>query len=137
MIPILTREAKKFIGALTLDTLSQKRAQPTIPHISLAQQADLIVIAPATANVIGRIANGLADDLLTETVMAATCPVLIAPAMNTGMWNNPLVQRNIQTLKDIGYHFIDTDEGELACGLVGKGRLARIPEILTAIESLI
>jgi len=131
---VLTDEAKRFIGELTLETLSQKRAQSPIPHIDLATQADRIIIAPATANTIGKIANGIADNLLTETIMAAKCPVIIAPAMNTGMWENPIVQANIEKLQKLGYHFVDAETGALACGLVGMGRLANVESILAAID---
>lgn len=134
--PVLTEEAKKFITDLTLETLAHKKAQNSVPHVDLATTADLIVIAPATANTIGKIASGLADNLLTETVMVAKCPVIIAPAMNTGMWNNPIVQSNIDKLKQLGYIFIEAEEGLLACGLVGKGRLAGIDKILSAIEHI-
>ena len=133
---ILTDEAKRFIGELTLETLAQKRTQSPIPHVALAMQADRIIIAPATANTIGKISSGIADNLLTETVMAAKCPVIIAPAMNTGMWDNPIVQSNIEKLQKLGYHFVDAETGELACGLVGKGRLAKVDAILAALDGI-
>ena len=135
--PILTEDAKTIISQLTFDTLSQKRQQTPIPHVDLATLADLIVIAPATANTIGKIANGIADNLLTTTVMAANCPVIIAPAMNTNMWNNNILQNNIKFLKEQRYFFVDTEEGDLACGLKGKGRLAKTEKILKAIEKLL
>jgi len=134
--PVLTEDAKKFIPELTLETLSQKIAQSNVPHVSLATIADLILIAPATANTIGKITAGLADNLLTEIVMAASCPVLIAPAMNTGMWNNPIVQENMQKLKKMNYIFIEAEDGLLACGLVGMGRLAGLDKILEAVEKI-
>lgn len=134
--PILTDEAKKFITELTLETLSQKVQQDNVPHVSLATLADLIVVAPATANTIGKIASGIADNLLTETIMAAKCPIIIAPAMNTGMWDNPIVQQNIAKLKQLGYIFIDTETGLLACGINGKGRLASIETILKTIADV-
>jgi phosphopantothenoylcysteine decarboxylase/phosphopantothenate--cysteine ligase len=134
--PVLTTDAEKFITSLTLETLAQKRTQAPIPHVNLATQADVILIAPATANTIGKIAHGIADNLLTETVMAARCPVLIAPAMNTAMWDNPIVQSNMETLRRLGYQFIDAEEGELACGLVGKGRLAKLDVILASLDAV-
>ena len=103
-------------------------------HIDLAKAADLFVIVPATANVIGKIANGIADDILTTTVMAARSPVLIFPAMNTYMYENPIVQDNIKKLKSFGYHVYETAEGELACGDIGKGKLLPWEEIVKIIE---
>ena len=102
-------------------------------HIDLAGRADILVIAPATANVIGKIASGMADDLLTTVVMATKAPVLIAPAMNTIMYENPVLQANIKRLKGHGYHFIGPEEGELACGYEGKGRMSEPEEIREAI----
>lgn len=104
--------------------LEEKRTK----HISLAEQADIIVIAPATANIIGKIANGIADDLLTTTVMATKAPVVICPAMNFAMWENPILQENIKKLKRLGYFFIEPETGKLLCGC-GKGRLANIKQI--------
>ena len=95
-----------------------------VEHISLAKRADVFLIAPATANVIGKIANGIADDMLTTTVMATKAKVLIAPAMNTNMYENPILQRNINTLKELGYNFVEPESGRLACGDTGKGKLA-------------
>lgn len=130
---IMTRSAAEFIAPLTLQSLSQNQVamdmfeEPRsweIRHISLAQSADVFVIAPCTANVIGKIAGGLADDLLTTTVMATKAPVLIAPAMNTNMYENPIVQQNIQKLTSLGYTFIAPESGRLACGDIGRGKLA-------------
>ena len=130
---IMTRSAAEFIAPLTLQSLSQNPVamdmfeEPRsweIRHISLAQSADVFVIAPCTANVIGKIAGGLADDLLTTTVMATKAPVLIAPAMNTNMYENPIVQQNIQKLTSLGYTFIAPESGRLACGDIGRGKLA-------------
>jgi phosphopantothenoylcysteine synthetase/decarboxylase len=134
--PILTAEGAKFISQLTFDALVKKRPQQPIAHIDQATLADIIVIAPATANTIGKLAGGLADNLLTTTVLAATCPVVIAPAMNTNMWHNPFVQANMAKLKQAGYHFVAAEEGALACGLTGKGRLAKIEKILAKIAAL-
>ena len=130
---IMTRSAAEFIAPLTLQSLSQNPVamdmfeEPRsweIRHISLAQSAVVFVIAPCTANVIGKIAGGLADDLLTTTVMATKAPVLIAPAMNTNMYENPIVQQNIQKLTSLGYTFIAPESGRLACGDIGRGKLA-------------
>jgi phosphopantothenoylcysteine decarboxylase/phosphopantothenate--cysteine ligase len=104
-----------------------------VEHISLAKRADVFLIAPATANVIGKIANGIADDMLTTTVMATKAKVLIAPAMNTNMYENKIVQNNIQKLKDLGYEFIEPDSGRLACGDVGKGKLANVDNIIDSV----
>jgi phosphopantothenoylcysteine decarboxylase/phosphopantothenate--cysteine ligase len=92
-------------------------------HISLAKKADLMLIVPCTANVIGKIANGLADDMLTTTVMATKADVIISPAMNSAMWENPIVQNNVEKLKKFGYTVLDTDKGRLACGDTGFGKL--------------
>ena len=135
--PLLTDAGSAFIGQLTFDALTQKKIQQPIAHVDLATQADVILIAPATANTIGKIANGLADNLLTETVMAAACPIIIAPAMNTGMWENPIVQENIKKLEKLGYHVVDAEEGALACGLVGQGRLAKVDRILEKVEEVL
>ena len=103
-------------------------------HISLAKRADLFVVAPASANCIAKFAHGLADDMLTTTFLAASCPKLIAPAMNTGMLNNLITQHNIEICKKYGMTFVESDSGYLACGDVGKGRLAEIEDIEDAIE---
>lgn len=140
---IMTNAAAKFVTPLSFQSLSQNYVvsdmfdEPksfNIEHISLAQRADLFVIAPATANIIGKLANGIADDMLSTTVMATKVPVLIAPAMNTNMYNNPIVQRNIELLKSYGYYFIDTAEGRLACGDVGLGKLADVEKIVDMID---
>lgn len=143
---IMTNSAAKFVTPLSFQSISQNYvvsdmfAEPKsfeIEHISLAEKADLFVIAPATANVIGKLAVGIADDMLSTTVMATKAPVLIAPAMNTNMYENPIVQRNIELLKSIGYHFIEPDEGRLACGTTGKGKLAAPEKILDVIDMLL
>ncbi len=137
---IMTRAATKFITPLSLETVSlhpvaiDMFAEPkqwNIPHISLAQRADIFLIAPATANIIGKIANGIADDMLSTTVMATKAPVLIAPAMNENMWLNPVVQNNIEKLKKLGYQFVGPEYGSMACGGEGLGRLARIDVIIS------
>jgi len=135
---IMTKNALEFITPLTLASLSKNRVvtdmfEPPvsweIEHISLARKADLFLIAPATANVIGKIANGIADDMLTTTVMATKAPIVIAPAMNDYMYENPIVQENISRLQKLGYKFVEPDEGYLACGTTGRGKLAK-PEMI-------
>ena len=113
-----------------------KKDKP-INHISLADIADLFLIAPATANTIGKIANGIADDLLTTSVMATLAPVVICPAMNVKMWENPIVQENTKKLRKLGYHIIDPEHGELACGYTGVGRLANLEKIANKIKTTI
>lgn len=136
---IMTESASKFVNPLTFQSISQNMvvtdmfAEPKaweIQHISLAQKADLMLIAPATANVIGKISNGIADDMLSTTVMATKAKVLIAPAMNTNMYQNPIVQNNISKLKDFGYKFIEPAIGRLACGDIGIGKLADVNTIV-------
>jgi phosphopantothenoylcysteine decarboxylase/phosphopantothenate--cysteine ligase len=135
---IMTKSAQEFVQPLTFQSLSQNYVvtdmfdEPKtwdVEHISLAQKADLFLIAPATANVIGKIAFGIADDMLTTTVMATKAPVLVAPAMNTNMYENPIVQDNIRKLEAMGYTFIEPAAGRLACGDYGKGKLAD-PEVI-------
>jgi phosphopantothenoylcysteine decarboxylase/phosphopantothenate--cysteine ligase len=139
---IMTRSATEFITPLTLGTLSQnavaiemfwQTGDPHIQHIELAQQADLMLIAPATANMVGKIANGIADDLLSTTVMAATIPVMLVPSMNVHMYENLVLQSNLDKLRHIGYRIIEPSAGYLACGDTGKGRLPEPEEIVQEI----
>lgn len=143
---IMTKSAAEFVTPLSFQSLSQNYvvedmfAEPKswdIEHISLASKADLFVIAPASANMIGKIANGIADDMLSTTVMATKAPVLLAPAMNTNMYDNPIVQKNIEFLKSMGYFFIEPDEGRLACGVTGKGKLAEPEKIVDVFDMLL
>ena len=136
---IMTESAAEFVQPLTFQSISHNPVRQNmfgapenwdVEHISLAQKADLVLIAPGTANIIGKLANGIADDMLSTTIMATTAPVLIAPAMNTKMYENPIVQDNINYLKEYGYKFIEADSGYLACGTVGKGRLPDPQEIV-------
>ncbi len=135
---IMTKNACEIIAPLTFERLTSnkcitdtfdKTTQYDVKHISLAKKADIFIIAPATANIIGKIANGIADDMLSTTIMACKCPVYIAPAMNTNMYENPIVQSNIQKLKDYGYKFIEPVRGVLACGDTGKGKMAEPKDI--------
>ncbi len=141
---IMTDGAKEFVTPLTFQTMSNNVVHHKmfseitsydVEHISLAKKADLIVIAPATANIIGKIANGIADDLLTTVVMATKKRVLLAPAMNTQMYLNPFVQENMKKLEDNGYEFINPTSGLLACGDVGKGKMSEPIDILDYIKS--
>ena len=138
---VMTEHATEFIGPTTFRALTREPvavslydgAADPINHISLAQEADIFVIAPCTANVIAKLACGIADDLLTTTALACTCPVLIAPAMNVNMYEHPATQTNIEILKSRGVCFVDSPEGYLACGEIGKGRLAEIENIVEAV----
>jgi len=141
VLPVMTRAAAEFITPLSFSTLAKSPVYgglfeltegSRISHIELAQTSDLICVAPATANFIGKAACGIADDLLTTIVMAACAPVLVAPSMNTRMWENPVVAGNVARLKAAGYLFVDPSEGELACGTSGKGRLAPVEDIVEA-----
>ncbi len=129
---IMTKSASEFVTPLTFQSLSLNQVVTDmfeapkyweIEHISLAQKADILIIAPATANIIGKLANGIADDMLSTTVMAAKAPIVIATAMNVNMYENVIVQKNIEYLKSLGYIIIEPDEGRLACGDIGKGRM--------------
>ncbi|MDO8658266.1 MAG: bifunctional phosphopantothenoylcysteine decarboxylase/phosphopantothenate--cysteine ligase CoaBC [Candidatus Levybacteria bacterium] len=142
---IMTNNAAKMVPAASFEKASEHKVyidlfekgfnyknilkSQSVDHIDLAKKADLLVIAPATANTIAKLAYGLADDFLTTTFLATTAPVIICPSMNVNMWNNPVVQQNIETLKKHGYQIIDPDSGELACGNKGAGRLAEITKI--------
>lgn len=143
---VMTRNSQAFITPLTFQTLSGNPVitelfslteESEIGHISLANAAEVLVIAPATANIIGKIAGGIADDMLTTIVMATKAPVLLAPAMNVHMWENVIFQENVEKLRSRGYHFIDPEAGELACGYEGKGRLAEVPEIMEEIRAIL
>lgn len=140
---IMTESATKFITPLTFQALSRNHVytdtfleeDPTvISHIDVADWADLIIVAPATANTIGKLANGLGDDMLTTTLLATTAPVWIAPAMNVHMYDNKAVQRNIMTLYNDGYRFIEPSAGYLACGYIGRGRLEEPEKIVELVK---
>jgi phosphopantothenoylcysteine decarboxylase / phosphopantothenate---cysteine ligase len=142
---VMTKNATEFVTPLTFQTISghpvthevfQLWTGGKIGHIALADIADQIVIAPATANIIGKIANGIADNFLTTMIMATTVPVLFVPSMNTKMWESPIVQTNIEKLKSNGYEFMEPASGDLACGWQGKGRLPTIDDIVEKMEDI-
>jgi phosphopantothenoylcysteine decarboxylase/phosphopantothenate--cysteine ligase len=145
-VVVMTDAGAKLVDPLTFRSLTGKPVlvnmfPPStdwqIEHIALAEMADLFLIAPATANTIGKIASGIADNLLTCAVMATKAPVLIAPAMNVDMYENPLVQANIRKLEQVGYSFVGPKVGALATGITGKGPLAEIEEIVSRVEELL
>jgi phosphopantothenoylcysteine decarboxylase / phosphopantothenate---cysteine ligase len=136
---IMTKNAQWFVGTLTFEALSdqavctnlfEKSDDASIRHIDWAEQADAVVIAPATANIIGKLANGIADDALSTFMMAVTCPVILCPSMNTHMFENHAVQRNLETLRSDGYFVIEPESGKLACGTTGPGRLPEPHDIM-------
>ena len=140
--PIMTSAAKKFIGEVTLSALASEPVKSSlwdeddpIPHTTLGQQADLILVAPATAKLIGTYAAGISSDLLSATLLATRAPVILCPAMHTEMWEHPAVQDNINTLKSRGVVIVDPEDGRLAGGDLGKGRLAGVEAILSEVES--
>ncbi len=142
----MTKRACEFIQPLTFRALSGSPVvvddyapdnTDPIAHITFSQSVDLFIVAPATANIIAKFANGIADDFLTSTYLAANAPVLIAPAMNTTMWHHPATQRNIQLLREHGVHIIEPDEGEMACGTIGPGRLSEPERIVAAALDLL
>ncbi|MGE4357618.1 MAG: flavoprotein [Candidatus Omnitrophota bacterium] len=141
---IMTKEAEELIKPLTFQTISNNpvytamflpRQESNPLHIRLAERGDLLLICPATANIIGKIAHGICDDLLTSTVISTRAPVLICPAMNENMYKNKIVQENIQKLKKLGYVFVGPVKGRLACGETGLGHLAPLEEIVEAVVS--
>lgn len=143
---IMTRSAQEFVRPLTFEVLSghqvhtdlfEPAVDGNVQHIELATHSDLVVIVPATANILGKVAGGIADDLLSTVIMAATCPVLFCPAMNVNMYKNRVVQRNLASLRDTGYYFVEPGVGRLACGTEGRGRLADFEIILEKIEFLL
>lgn len=139
---VMTDHAKEFVTPLTFRTLSRNPVENAMfadpldwkpGHISLAEAADVLVIAPATANIIAKMANGIADDLLSSVALATKAPIVVAPAMNTGMWENAATQANIATLKKRGVRFVEVGDGELACGTSGPGRMAEPEAIFDAV----
>ena len=143
---IMTKNATEFITPLTFEALTkhnvmidtfEKVADRSVKHISIAQRADLFVVIPATANFIAKAVYGIADDMLTTTFLAAKCPKVICPAMNTNMYENPVTQRNLKMATDLGYEIIEPEKGYLACGDVGTGKLADIAYIERQIEEML
>lgn len=139
---VMTKEATNFVTPLTFQEISgnpvnvsmwDKVTNWNVEHIALANLADLVLIAPATANIIGKITNGIADDMLSTVIMATKAPVFVAPAMNSNMYQNPITQKNINTLREYNYHIIEPASGHLACGVNGIGRL---PEPITLVETI-
>ncbi len=143
---VMTEAAARFITPLTFQTLSGRPVRTNLwelpdssdpQHISLTERADLLLIAPATANIIAKAAGGLCDDLLSAMICAAACPVVFAPAMNHRMWANGVCQRNVQSLRDLGYRFIGPDAGWLACRNHGPGRMSEPADILNQITQML
>jgi len=143
---VMTESATRFIGPLTFEAITRRGvitdqyaigANADIEHIALASKMDLLLVAPATANIIGKFANGIADDFLSALYLATTSPVLVAPAMNTNMLAHPAVQANLKMLSARGVRFVEPGEGYLACGWVGKGRLAEPEEIVAAAQHML
>ena len=139
---VMTDHAKEFVTPLTFRTLSRNPVENAMfadpldwkpGHISLADAANVLVVAPATANIIAKMANGIADDLLSSVALATKAPIVVAPAMNTGMWENAATQANIETLKKRGVRFVEVGDGELACGTSGPGRMAEPGAIFEAV----
>jgi phosphopantothenoylcysteine synthetase/decarboxylase len=141
---LMTRGATEFVGKLTFQTLSRNPVGVELfsedldwrpEHIAAADRADVFVIAPCTANVMAKLAHGIADDLLSGTALACQAPLIIAPAMNVHMWEHPATQANVRTLQARGAQIVDVGVGDLACGYQGKGRLAAVDEIVTAVQA--
>jgi phosphopantothenoylcysteine decarboxylase/phosphopantothenate--cysteine ligase len=144
VIPVLTRAAQQFVTPLSVAALSGQKVytdlfdltdEAEMGHIQLSRSADLIVVAPATADLMGKVAGGLADDLASTLLMATDTPVLMAPAMNVRMYLHPAVQRNLAALKSDGVRFTGPNEGDMACGEYGPGRMSEVPEIVAAVEN--
>lgn len=137
----MTRSARKFVGPITFQSLSNRQVLTSLwrattdydaQHVHLTERADLCIVAPATANIIGKIAAGIADDLVSTLLVGATAPVLLAPAMNQAMWENPIVQSNLAKLTEAGFATVGPGTGWLACRTVGVGRMAEAEEIVSA-----
>src|SRR5512138_3484627 len=146
VVAVMTRAATRFVGPLTFEAITRRNVitsqwrpgmNADIEHIAIADGIALLLVAPCTANVIGKFANGIADDFLTSLYLATKAPVLIAPAMNVNMLAHEAVQRNLQTLTARGVRFVEPGEGYLACGWIGKGRLAEPDEIVAAAEAVL
>ena len=142
----MTKHATEFIQPLTFRALTEKYVlvddydennPDPIAHINFSQNIDLLLIVPATANILAKFANGIADDFLSSTYLAANAPVMVAPAMNVSMWNHPATQRNIESLKKDGVHFVEPVSGELACKTVGTGKLEDVENIAAQVLKLL
>jgi phosphopantothenoylcysteine decarboxylase/phosphopantothenate--cysteine ligase len=143
---VMTKNAMNFVNPLTFQTVTgnpvtvemfELLSGSEIGHISLADRAHITVVAPATANIMGKVANGLADDFLSTMIMATKVPVLFAPAMNSVMWESPAMRNNLKQLVDSGYHFVAPETGELACGVTGQGKMAEPQQIVESIEAVL
>src|SRR3954469_20012800 len=143
---VMTAEAQKFITPLTFEALSGRPVRTSTfdlietsdpQHIGLTERADLMLVAPATANVLAKVAHGLCDDLVSLMISAAACPVVFAPAMNNRMWDNPIARENVAKLQGLGYRFIGPDEGWLACRNVGAGRMSEPATIVTEVVKML
>lgn len=143
---IMTKNATEFITPLTFETLTGNKCMVDtfardfewdVKHVSIAKRADVCLVAPATANVIAKMACGIADDMLTTTLLAMRCPIVISPAMNTAMYEHPVTQRNLQTLRELGHTVLETETGMLACRDIGKGRLPKAAVLLEALEDVL
>ena len=146
VVALMTRNARRFVGEVTFEAITRRRvitgqwrpgANADIEHIAIASDIGLLLVVPATANTIGKFAHGIADDFLSSLYLATTAPVLLAPAMNTNMLAHPAVQQNVQALSSRGVMFVDPGEGYLACGWIGKGRLAEADAIVEAAEAVL
>jgi phosphopantothenoylcysteine decarboxylase / phosphopantothenate---cysteine ligase len=146
VVAVMTRAARRFVGPVTFEAITRREvitdqwkpgANADIEHISIASTIDLLLVAPATANVIGKFANGIADDFLSSLYIATPAPVLIAPAMNSNMFAHPAVVRNLETLTARGVRFVEPGEGYLACGWIGRGRLAEPAEVVVAVATML
>ncbi len=143
---VLTKNATEFIGPHTFESLTHNRAvvdtfdrnfQSHVEHIALADKADLLIVAPATANIIAKAAHGIADDMLSTTILACDCKKLMAPAMNTRMYDNPVTRDNLETLRRYGWEIIEPASGRLACGAVGRGKMPEPEDLLEAVDHAI
>jgi len=143
---VMTAEAMRFVGALTFEALSGRKVRTSTfdlvessdpQHIALTERADLMLVAPATANVIAKVAHGLCDDLVSLMIAAAACPVVFAPAMNNRMWENPIAKENVAKLQSLNYRFIGPDAGWLACRNVGPGRMSEPAEIVADVTRIV
>jgi phosphopantothenoylcysteine decarboxylase/phosphopantothenate--cysteine ligase len=145
VLVLMTDNARKFVSPLTFRSLSHNpvitgmfdRGNKRFPHLSLADQASAFIIVPATANFIAKAAHGIADDIVSTTFISVTCPVIIAPAMNTAMYENKIVQKNIRALKRVGITFVQPKKGVLACGQTGVGKLAEVKDIISGIQKVL